>query len=61
MGAAIKEKLEINFLQYCAAPKKLLTLVADLGLGQFTMTATLEGSIFNSPPLQYDPNNSKMF
>ena len=31
--AAIKEKLEMNFLQYCAAPKKFLTSVADLGLG----------------------------
>ena len=43
-------KLEIDFLQYCAAPRKRLTPLADLGLGQFTMTATLEGSIFNSPP-----------
>ena len=51
----------MNFLQYCAAPKKLLTSIANLGLGQFIMTATLEGSIFNSPPLLYVPNNSKMF
>jgi len=49
-GGAIEEKLEMNFLQYYDAPKKLLTSVANLGLGLFTMTATLEGSIFNSPP-----------
>jgi hypothetical protein len=43
----MKEKLAINFLQYCIAPKKLLTYVAVFGLGQFMMTSTLEGSIFN--------------
>ena len=46
----MEEKLEMNFLQYCVASRKLLTSVADLGLGQFTLTATLEESIFNSPP-----------
>ena len=51
----------MNFLQYCAPPNKLLTSIADLGLGQFTMIATLEGSIFNSPPLLYEPNNLEMF
>ena len=40
----------MNFLKYCAALKKLLTSVADLSLGQLTVIATLEGSIFNSPP-----------
>jgi len=40
----------MSFLQYCAAPRKILTSIADLGLDQFIMTTTLEGSIFNSPP-----------
>ena len=40
----------MKFLKYYATPKKLLTSIADLGLSQFTMTTTLEGSIFNSPP-----------
>jgi len=49
-GAAIEEKLTMNFLQYWDDPKKNLTSVTVLGLGQFKMTSTLEGSIFNSPP-----------
>ena len=40
-GAAIKERLAINFFQYCAAPRKLLTSVADLGLGQFGVSKTV--------------------
>jgi hypothetical protein len=49
-GVAKEEKLAINFLQYFVSPKKLLTSVTFLGLGQSKMTLTLEGSIFTSPP-----------
>jgi hypothetical protein len=43
----MKEKLAMNFLQYCITPKNLLTYVAIVGLGQFTMTSTFVGSIFS--------------
>jgi len=45
----MEEKLVINFLQYCDAPRKLLTFVIYLGVGKFTMIKTLEWSMFSSP------------
>jgi hypothetical protein len=44
---AMYEKLAINFLHYCTTPKKLLTLVAIVGLGYFTMNSTFAGSFFS--------------
>ena len=58
-GAAMEEKLAINFLHYFTAPRKLLTFVTDLGIGQFIMIETLEGSIFNSPPPTMWPKYTK--
>jgi len=55
-GYVINEKLAINFHQYWTTPKKLLTSVVDVGLRQFTLTSTLEGSIFNSQPLLCNPS-----
>jgi hypothetical protein len=43
----MKEKSTMNFLRYCTAPKKLLTSVAVVGLGHFTITSTFVGSIFS--------------
>ena len=60
-GVAMEEKLAMNFLQYYAAPRKLLTSVIVLGFGQFRMTYTLEGSIFNSPPPTMCPKYTKEF
>ena len=45
--AAMYEKLEMDFLQYCTTPKKLWTSVVVVGLGHFTMTSTFAGSIFS--------------
>jgi hypothetical protein len=49
-GDSIKEKFEMNLLQYCTAPKKLWISITLFGSGQFTITSILEGSIFNCPP-----------
>ena len=43
IGVAMEEKLAIKFLQYLAVPKKLLTWVIVLGVGQFKMASTLQG------------------
>jgi hypothetical protein len=45
----MKEKLSMNFLQYCTAPKKLLDSVIVVGLGHFTMNSTFVGYIFHWP------------
>jgi hypothetical protein len=37
-GVAIKEKFEMNFLQYWTGPKKLSISVTFLGSGQFSIT-----------------------
>ena len=49
----------MNFLQYYVFPRKLLTSMTDLGIGKFTMTDTLEGSIFSSPPPTMWPKYTK--
>lgn len=56
-GVFINEKLVINFLQYYTAPKTLQTFVAMFGLGQFTITFTLEGSILKWPFPRIEPKH----
>ena len=58
-GAAMEEKIVMNFLQYYVALRKLLTSVTVFGLDQFKMTSTLEGYIFNSPPQTMCPKYTK--
>jgi hypothetical protein len=50
------KKLAINFLRYCTAPKKLLTSVAVVGLGNFSMTSTLRDLSLADHSLQCIPN-----
>jgi hypothetical protein len=53
-GDVMYDKLLSNFLQYCTAPKKLLTSKKVVVLGHFTMTSTFAGSIFSYPfPTMY--------
>jgi len=47
---AMMENLEMDLLDYCVAPKKLQSSIELVGLGNFTIISTLEGSIFNYPP-----------
>ena len=49
-GAAMEENPEMNFLQYWTTPRKLLTSVTVLSLGQFTITTTLARSTHRWPP-----------
>jgi hypothetical protein len=49
-GVVIKEKFEMNLLQYWTAPKKLRISIILFGSGHFTITSILEGLIFNCPP-----------
>jgi hypothetical protein len=49
-GDAIYEKIAIKFTNIEVPPRKLLTSVEELVLGQFTITSTLEGSIFKLRP-----------
>ena len=55
----MKDKLAMKFLQYWTTPKNLRTSVADVGLGQFTITSIFKGLIFNCPPPTIWPNYTK--
>ena len=55
----MEEKLPINFLQHYSTPKKLLTSVTLLCLGQFKITSTLEWLIFASPTPPMCPKYTK--